>query len=132
VGSNLVIAGFTLARFAGPPPRGGGGGGDIDRIVALGIRSFPPEIRRTILDGVRQQRDQIRGRIDAMQDARMHMFEVMRDDTFDRQALDAAFDDVRAKTDDIQKLGQDIVAAAVADAPADVRRKIKPPRGPFP
>lgn len=132
VAANLVIAGFTVARFTGPPRPPGDGGGDIDRIVTLGIRSFPSEIRRTIRDRVRDERDHIRRGIDEVQDARKRMYDAMRDDTFDRAALESAFEDVRAKTTAIQKIGQDIVAESVADAPADIRRQIKPPRGPFP
>ena len=127
VGANLVIAGFTIARFAGPRP-----GGEIERIVALGIRAFPPEIQRDIGQQVRGQRDKFRASIDAVNDARQRMFETMRADPFDRAALDASFADVRSKTNDVQVIGQDIVANALAKAPLDVRRRIKPPRGPFP
>ncbi len=127
VAANLVVAGFTIARFAGPR-----GGGNIERIVALGIRAFPPEIQRDISQRVRGERDQFRARIDAIQDARQRMFEAMRAEPFDQDALEATFADVRAKTNDVQAIGQSIVAGAIADASPDVRRRIKPSRGPFP
>ena len=60
------------------------------------------------------------------------MFEAMRADPFDRAALDAAFADVRTETNDVQTIGQEIVAAAIADASPQVRARIRPPRGPFP
>jgi uncharacterized membrane protein len=125
--ANLVVAGFTVARIAGPRP-----GGEIERIVALGIRAFPAEIRRDISEGVRGQRDELRARVDAIQEARQRMFEAMRAEPFDRNALDAAFADVRTKTNDVQAIGQSIVAAAIANASPQVRARIKPPRGPFP
>jgi hypothetical protein len=60
------------------------------------------------------------------------MFEAMRADPFDAAALDAAYANLRDKTAALQEAGQQIVAEAVAGAPADVRARIRPPRGPFP
>ncbi len=125
--ANVVVAGFTIARIAGPRP-----GGEIERIVALGIRAFPPEIQRDINRQVRDQRAALRARIDAVQNARQRMFEAMRAQPFDRAALEAAFADVRTATNDVQAIGQNIVADAVAHAPPDVRRHIRPSHGPFP
>ena len=125
--ANLVIAGFMVAHIAGPRP-----GGEIERIVSLGIRAFPPEIGGDIMDQMRARRGEFRVRLDAVQAARQRMFEAMRADPFDRAALDAAFADVRSKTNDVQAIGQSIVADAIAQAPADVRQRIRPPRGPFP
>lgn len=127
VGINLVIAGFAAARIFGPRP-----GGEIERIVALGIRAFPPEIREAIAQSTRQQRDKFRALIDDTRGARMRMFEAMRASPFDRAKLEAAYAELRAKTNEVQALGQGIVAEAVAQAPPDVRARIRPPRGPFP
>jgi hypothetical protein len=60
------------------------------------------------------------------------MFEAMRADPFDPAALQAAYADLRARTGELQQIGQQIVADALAAAPADVRSRIRPPRGPFP
>jgi uncharacterized protein (DUF2236 family) len=127
VAANLLIAGFTVARFAGPRP-----GGDIERIVAIGIRAFPPPIRDAIERHSRRDRDRFRQRFDAVREARQGMFEAMRAEPFDRGALDAAFADVRDTTDALQQAGQEIVAGAIAEAPPEARRRIRPPRGPFP
>ncbi len=129
--ANLMIAGFTVARFTGPGGPGGGVG-DIDRIVALGIRAFPREIQGDIRDQVRAHRREFRSGLDAVQGARQQMFAAMRADPFDRAALDAAFADVRSTTNEVQMIGQNIVADAIANAPANVRKRIRPPRGPFP
>ena len=127
--ANLMIAGFTVSRFTGPP---GPGNGEIDRIVALGIRAFPPEIQGDIRNQVRAHRGQLRADLEAARGARQRMFAAMRANPFNRAALDAAYADVRSATNDIQAVGQTIVADAIANAPPDVRARIRPPRGPFP
>jgi uncharacterized membrane protein len=128
LGANLVVAGFSAARFARPhgPPN------FIERIVAIGIRAFPPAIQRTIEQDTREQREELRVLVEAVQDSRMRMFEAMRADPFDAAALDAAFAELRGRTTELQKAGQEIVGHAVAEAPADVRGKIRMSRGPFP
>ena len=126
---NLMIAGFMVSRFPGLHP---GGPGEIDRIVALGIRAFPPEIQGDIRNQVRAHRGAFRAGIVAVQGARQRMFEAMRADPFNRAALDAAFADVRDTTNKVQEIGQTIVADAIANAPPNVRARIRPPRGPFP
>lgn len=129
VASNLVIAGFAISRFADHrPPRDS----MIERIVAIGIRAFPPPIQESIERSSREQREELRARLGAVQESRMQMFEAMRADPFDQAALDAAFAEFRTRTGELQQAGQTIVGAAVAAEPADVRIKIRPPRGPFP
>ena len=127
VAINLTIAGFVFSRVLGPRP-----GGEIERIVAIGIRAFPPEIQQAIAERSKATREEMKARLDAVQNARRKMFDVMRADPFDPAALDAAYADVRAKTSDLQTAGQSIVTDAIAKAPADVRKRIGPPRGPFP
>ena len=129
VAVNLAIAGFIFARFNGPRP-----GNEVERIVAIGIRAFPPEIQKAIEEGSRAKRDQLKAKLDLVQDARRKMFDAMRADPFDAAALDAAYADVRTKTTDLQTAGQSIVTDAIANAPPEVRARIRPPppRGPFP
>jgi uncharacterized membrane protein len=127
VAVNLSIAGFAFARFTGPRP-----GGEIERIVAIGIRAFPPEIQKSIADASNARRDEMKAKLDAVQDARRAMFAAMRADPFDPAALNTAYADLRAKTADLQQIGQQIVADAVEHAPPDIRARIRPPRGPFP
>jgi uncharacterized membrane protein len=129
VAANLLVAGFVVARFAGGPPPGFGGG-DIDRLVTLGIGSFPRPIQDEIRQNVRDQRMKFRTYLDGIRTSRQKMFEVMRAPDFDRAALDGAFADLRDDLNGIQMLGQSIVGDAVAAAPADVRAQIRPPRGP--
>ncbi len=123
IGLNLAIAGFTAARIWGdprPPPIGG--------IVAIGIRSFPPEIQQVIRAKSEERRPEIRTRLDAVDAAREQMFEALRADPFDEAILSAAFAALRDRTVELQMIGQEMVAEAVADAPAAVRAEIKPPK----
>lgn len=129
IATNLLIAGFVAARLGGGGPKPPN---LIERIVAFGIRAFPPGIQDSIEDQVREQREDLRERLEEAVDARMRMFDAMRADPFDPAALDAAFADLQARTTDLQRMGQEIVANAVAAAPAEERARIKPPRGPFP
>ena len=127
---NLLVAGFVVTRFAGPPGRGG----EIERIVAIGIRAFPQEIQDAIRQGSREKRDEMKAKLDAVQEARKLMFDAMRANPFDAAALDAANADLRARTAELQEVGQQIVANALAHASPEVRSQIRPPppRGPFP
>ena len=127
---NFLIAGFAAARFHGGAPRGGPN--FIERIVAIGIRAFPPPIQADIRERTDAQREELRTLVDAVQDSRMRMLEAMRAEPFDPAALDAAFADLRSRVNTLQEAGQAIVGAAVAEAPADVRIKIRLGRGPFP
>jgi hypothetical protein len=124
--ANLLVAGFVVSRFAGPGPAG-----EIDRIVLLGIRAFPPEIQADIMDQMGAYRDEFRSRLEAVRAARQQMFEDMRAEPFDRTRLDRTFTDMRDKTNEIQAIGQRIIADAIANAPPDVRARFKPSRGPF-
>jgi hypothetical protein len=130
VAVNLSIAGFAFGRFAGPRPPGPNG--DIDRLVQFGIRAFPPEIQKSILDAARDRRPEIKDKLDVVQDARRHMFDAMRADPFDPATLDAAYAEMRKGTSDLQQVGQEIMTDAVAKAPPEVRAQIRPPRGPAP
>lgn len=126
--ANLVVAGFVVSRFAGPPRRGG----DIERIVAIGIRAFPPELQKAIVDGSKAQEQEMRTRLDNVREARRRMFEAMRADPFDPAALETAYADFREKTGVLQQAGQEVVLDAVAKATPEVRSRIRSPRGPLP
>jgi len=126
--ANLLIAGFAVGRVAGPRSPGG----DIERLVTMGMRDFPPEIRRAVSERARSNRSEFRAKVNDVEAARRRMFEAMRAEPLDRKALEAAFADLRQKTNDLQLAGQELVAGALADAPPDVRRHIRPPRSSMP
>jgi uncharacterized membrane protein len=125
--ANLMIVGFAIGRVVGPWP-----GGDIERIVAMGTRNFPPEIRRAVAERALAGRSQFRAKLDDVQAARQRMFEAMRAEPFDRAALEAAFADLRQKTDELQRAGQELVAGALAEASPETRHHIMMPRRPRP
>ena len=122
--TNLLIAGFAIGRVVGPRP-----GADIERIVALATRDFPPEIRRAVVERARAGRAQFHAQFEDVEAARQRMFEAMRAEPFDQAALEAAFADLRQKTGALQRAGQDLVAGALVDQPPDVRRHIRPRGG---
>jgi len=127
--ANFLVLGFAAARFAGVGPFGfGGDAGAIERIVALGARAFPRELRREIGGELGRHRGELGAALDEVRDARRRMFAVMAAEPFDRAALDAAFAEVRAATDRLQLLGQDLVGDVVERAPAEERARIRPPR----
>ena len=120
--ANFLVLGFAAARY------GQFRQGDfLERIIVLGVRSFPAEIRREITASLARERPELRAALEDVQQARRHMFEVMTAEPFDRAALDAAFADVRAKTEALQERGQDLLGDAVEQAPPEARSEIEPP-----
>lgn len=127
--ANFLVLGFAAARFAGVGPFGFGDEvGAIERIVALGARAFPRELRREIAGQLGRHREELRAALEEVREARRRMFAVMAAEPFDRAALDAAFAEVRAATDRLQLLGQDLVGDVVEKAPSEERVQIRPPR----
>lgn len=124
--ANLMIAGFTMGRVIGPRP-----GGDIERIVTMGMRDFPPEIRQAVSERARAGRNQFRAKLDEVEAARRRMFAAMRAEPLDRAELEAAFAELRQNTSALQQAGQELVAGALADASPEARRHIMP-HGRFP
>jgi hypothetical protein len=121
--ANFLILGFAAARIGDLRQ------GAIERIIAVGARGFPKEIRAAIIAKAAAERDPLRAAFADLRAARQRMFAAMRAEPFDAAALSAAFADVRAKTSALQALGQDILGEAVAAAPADARAEIKLGRG---
>lgn len=120
VTANLLIAGFTIARLGEFRSRD-----SVERLVTLGTRSFPQPLRDDIVSRVRAGREVLRGPLRDVEAARRQMLEAMRAEPFDRAALNAAYEQLRDATAELQRAGQDIVADAIADAPPDVRRSIR-------
>jgi hypothetical protein len=122
--TNFIVVGFTVAR-SGDVPTGG-----IERFIAMGIRPYPPEIRRAIAGEALVERTALRAAFDDFRVARKKMFEAMKADPFTAAGIDGAFAEVRTKTDALQRLGQSIVAKALAAATPEARAAIKSPRAP--
>jgi hypothetical protein len=120
--ANFLVAGFVVARVGAAPPAA-----DVERVLASATRSFPPEIQRAIADTTKANRPQLRTRLEAVQKARQDMFDAMRAQPFNQPVLEKAFADYRISTAALQKASEDVMTQAIAQAPPDVRRKIKPP-----
>lgn len=121
--ANFLVLGFAAARYHGFDHPG-----SIERIVALGTRAFPPELRDQIDDQLGRHRGELRGALRDLGRARREMFRQMAADPLDRAALNAAFADVRAKTAELQRLGQDLVEEVLVEATPEERAKIRPRR----
>lgn len=123
--ANLLIVGFSLGRVtSGPPP-----GAEIERIVMLAARTFPPPLRDLIEERSRGRRNELRDQFREMERARRATYEAMRADPFDPAALEEANAAFRAATEALQRTGQEIVAEVLADTPAEVRKDIRTWRG---
>jgi len=122
--ANFLVAGFVVARLNAPSQNATA---DVDRVVANAVRGFPQEIQRAIADTTKANRPQLRTRLDAVQKARQDLFEAMRAQPFNQPRLESAFADYRVAVAALQQAGEDVMTQAIAQAPPDVRRKIKPP-----
>jgi uncharacterized membrane protein len=108
----------------------------LDRSFGLGalMQTYPPSVRREVRQRVIADRATMRAVIADLRDARKRMFETMRAEPLDPDALARAMADVRAKTTALQAFFQSALAASLEKTPAAERRKIEPPGlglGPF-
>ena len=124
---NVLIAGFVLSRLHGGPD-----GDDVQHIIGMIARPYPPEIRRAVMDEALARREELLGKLGAMRDARREAFDAARAEPFDPARLDAAYADMRAAAEAVQQAIQRIETDAITRAPAAARQQIKPPHGPFP
>lgn len=120
---NFLMLGFAVARYQNFDDRA-----PIERIVALGANAFPSELRHTIGGELDRHRGALDRALRDLGEARREMFRQMAAEPLDRDALDAAFRDVRKKTDELLRLGQELVKDALANAPPEERAKIRPPK----
>jgi uncharacterized membrane protein len=108
----------------------------LDRSFGLGalMRTYPASVRSEVRQRVLADRATMRAVIADLREARQRMFEAMRAEPLDPDALARAMADVRAKTTALQAFFQSALAASLEDIPAGERRKIEPPGlgiGPF-
>jgi hypothetical protein len=120
---NFAGIGFAAARYMALRQ-----GPSVERLVELGVRSFPPEIRRRILSEAIGERGDLRDALTGLGAARQQLFSALKADPYDQAAVDAAAAAVQEKTVALEKLGHGILSRAVAGVPADVRAKIVMPR----
>jgi hypothetical protein len=122
--ANFFIVGFAAARIGDFR-----GTGPIERIITLGMRPYPPEIRRAILAEALSERVGLRAALADFRAARQKLFATMKAEPLDRAALNAAFADVRARTDALEQIGQTVLTEAITSATPAARAAIKPTAG---
>jgi len=108
----------------------------LERSFGLGalMQTYPPSVRREVRQRLIADRAAMRAVIADLRDARRRMFEAMRAEPLDRDALARAMADVRTKTTAVQAFFQSALAASLEETPASERKKIEPPGlglGPF-
>jgi uncharacterized membrane protein len=121
--ANFLVLGFAAARY-----RNFEDAGAVERIVELGARAFPRELRGQIGKELKGHRGQLRGALRELGEARREMLRQMAAEPLDRAALDAAFAEVRARTDALQRLGQELVTEVLEKTPPEERAKIRSQR----
>jgi uncharacterized membrane protein len=121
--ANFLVLGFAAARYRNVEDTGA-----VERIVELGARSFPRELRREISAELKGHRGELRAALRDLGEARREMLRQMAAEPLDRAALDAAFANVRTKTGELQRLGQELVMEVLEKTPPEERAKIRPPR----
>lgn len=91
------------------------------------MQTYPASVRRDVRQRVVADRANLRAVITDLREARRRMFETMRADPLDRDALARGMADVRAKTMALQAYFQSALAETLAETPAAERKKIEPP-----
>ena len=90
--ANFVVIGFVASRVGEFRLTG------IQRIVALGVKNYPTEIRNAIMEEAATNAAALGAALADFNAARQRAFTAMRAEPFDPARLDAEFADVRAKT----------------------------------
>lgn len=121
--ANFLILGFAAARY-----HDGDEHDSIERIVTLGSRAFPRDLRHQIRRELGRHHPELREAVRDLDEAREDMFQQMANEPLDREALDEAFERVRRETDRLQRLGQSLVEDILEDASPESRAKIRPRR----
>lgn len=103
-----------------------------ERLVAIGARSLPDDLRKGVADALAPKDGDVRAAMREVRDARRALFESMRADPLDRAAVAGAFATLRSKRDAVSAIGETAILDALEQAPANVRAEIRQPpaRGP--
>lgn len=120
---NLFFAGALVAKRWFERPFGAA--------VNSLMQTLPPSLRDDVRRRLAEDRADLREAIADLREARRRMFDAMRAEPFDREALDRTMQDVRENTGEVQALLQSALAATLQSAPAAERQKIKAPRRDF-
>jgi uncharacterized membrane protein len=126
VAINFVAIGFFASHWMSRPDRGM----TAERIVSLGARSLPPELRASIATELEPHNGDLRNAMRQIRDARTALFAAMRAEPFDADAVKSAFATLRDKLDGAAAIGQDAILGALQNASPQTRAAIVPPPSP--
>ena len=121
VALNLFVAGFAVSRFQQFRHERGPG---IERMFGAFVTKFPREIRRGLHDELEAVQPEFTAAVKSMRQARTQMFEMMRADPLDKNALANAMTNVRNRASTVQQIGQGAVQRAIENADPEVRSRI--------
>jgi uncharacterized membrane protein len=136
VGINLLILGAIAGHYlsghrhmwshAGMTQADAGRTGDRpgDMVIQRMIEALPPDNRPTLETAVAGHRARLTEVGRAVREARMKVRDAMVAEPFDRTKLDAAFAELRARSQELQTAVHTAVADAAAKLPPDARQKL--------
>lgn len=114
---NLFVAGLVVARMGGP---GRGADAAMARQERF-FRSLPEEAQPVVREVFREHRPEISARFARLREARREVATLLRAETLDRGALDAAMAEVRARGAEAQEVLHAAMAEAAARLPPEAR-----------
>lgn len=95
--------------------------------LAKVMLSYPPSLRQDLRARMLAEAPKLKAAMFELREARQRMFTIMRADPLDKEALERAMADVRAKTTELQAMVQAVLAESLEKAPASERQKIEAP-----
>ncbi len=95
--------------------------------LAMAMLSYPPSVRQDLRERLLAEGPKLKAAMFELREARQRMFAAMRADPLDKEALNRAMADVRAKTTELQAMVQAVLAESLEKAPLSERQKIKQP-----
>lgn len=99
--------------------------------VRQAVDIYPPALRRSIRAEFRESRGAVSGDIARIDEARRRMFELMRAEPLDEEAVRAAMTEVREAVTALQAIGQEHLLKVMREADPAERAKIRVPEEGF-
>jgi uncharacterized membrane protein len=132
LGLNLFLGSLMVGRWiAGPPHHRGafaaaerGPAGEPGRILQRMASSLPQEHRPAFEAVMTKHRERIVELAGQARDARQQVRAILNSDTFERAALDRAFENVRTRNLALQAEIQATIGEAAAALPPDARKQL--------
>ncbi|MGE0746182.1 MAG: periplasmic heavy metal sensor [Rhodospirillales bacterium] len=130
--ANVFVGGIAAGRYFGAAresrqaaePAAAAGERAIPAALRRMMDAVPAEDRPAFVAALAARRPQIAAAGRELRAARERLRGLLAADTLDRQALEAAFEAVRARSGELQHAVQLAAADALARLPADTRRRI--------